>query len=40
VLTDAGHAQGEAGAACDYRDLSRAHPNNTVLLKLSYWLNP
>ncbi len=27
-------------AARDYRDLFRAHPDNTVLLKLSYWLNP
>jgi Domain of unknown function (DUF5916) len=26
--------------ARDYRDLFRAHPDNTLLLKLSYWLNP
>jgi hypothetical protein len=26
--------------ARDYRDLFRAHPDNTVLVKLSYWLNP
>jgi hypothetical protein len=24
----------------DYRDLFRAHPINTVLLKIAYWLNP
>ena len=24
----------------DYRDLFRAHPINTVLVKLAYWLNP
>ena len=26
--------------ARDYRDLFRAHPDNTLLVKLSYWLNP
>ena len=26
--------------ARDYRDLFRAHPENTVLLKVSYWFNP
>ena len=26
--------------ARDYRDLFRSHPDNTLLLKLSYWLNP
>jgi hypothetical protein len=26
--------------ARDYRDLFRAHPDNTVLLKVAYWLNP
>jgi hypothetical protein len=26
--------------ARDYRDLFRAHPDNTLLLKLAYWLNP
>ena len=26
--------------ARDYRDLFRAHPQNTVLVKLAYWLNP
>lgn len=24
----------------DYRDLFRAHPDNTLLLKVAYWLNP
>ncbi len=24
----------------DYRDLFRAHPDNTLLVKFSYWLNP
>lgn len=24
----------------DYRDLFRAHPDNTLLVKVSYWLNP
>ncbi|MEO6445488.1 MAG: DUF5916 domain-containing protein [Gemmatimonadaceae bacterium] len=24
----------------DYRDLFRAHPDNTLLVKLSYWLKP
>lgn len=24
----------------DYRDLFRAHPDNTVLLKVAYWVNP
>lgn len=31
---------GSFEAARDYRDLFRAHPDNTILLKLSYWLNP
>ena len=26
--------------ARDYRDLFRAHPDNTLLLKLAYWVNP
>lgn len=26
--------------ARDYRDLFRAHPINTILVKLAYWLNP
>jgi hypothetical protein len=26
--------------ARDYRDLFRAHPENTLLVKLAYWLNP
>ncbi|MFN8583317.1 MAG: hypothetical protein U0163_20370 [Gemmatimonadaceae bacterium] len=26
--------------ARDYRDLFRAHPINTILLKIAYWLNP
>jgi len=26
--------------ARDYRDLFRAHPDNTVLVKVAYWLNP
>jgi hypothetical protein len=24
----------------DYRDLFRAHPSNTFLIKASYWFNP
>lgn len=31
---------GSFEAVRDYRDLFRAHPDNTILLKLSYWLNP
>ena len=26
--------------ARDYRDLFRAHPDNTLLVKLAYWVNP
>ncbi|MBC7896162.1 MAG: carbohydrate binding family 9 domain-containing protein [Cytophagaceae bacterium] len=26
--------------ARDYRDIFRAHPNNTLLVKVSYWINP
>jgi hypothetical protein len=26
--------------ARDYRDIFRAHPDNTLLVKVSYWLNP
>ena len=30
---------GEFRVARDYRDLFRAHPDNTLLIKASYWLN-
>ncbi|MEO7965054.1 MAG: DUF5916 domain-containing protein [Gemmatimonadaceae bacterium] len=35
-----GRNPGSFAFARDYRDLFRAHPDNTVLVKLSYWFNP
>ena len=31
---------GTFDAGRDFGDLFRTHPNNTVLLKVSYWFNP
>jgi hypothetical protein len=36
---DSREANGEFRAARDYRDLFRAHPDNTLLIKASYWFN-
>ena len=30
---------GQFAARRDYRDLFRAHPDNTLLIKASYWLS-
>ncbi|MCC6319070.1 MAG: carbohydrate binding family 9 domain-containing protein [Gemmatimonadaceae bacterium] len=35
-----GHNAGTFEFARDYRDLFRAHPDNTLLVKVSWWLNP
>ena len=45
VVWQQGRAQSELNPGTfafsrDYRDLFRAHPINTVLLKVAYWLNP
>lgn len=45
VVWQQGRAQsgvndGTFALARDYRDLFRAHPDNTLLLKLAYWFNP
>ena len=36
---DSRDTSGEFRVARDYRDLFRAHPNNTFLVKASYWFN-
>ena len=36
---DSRDTTGEFRVARDYRDLFRAHPNNTLLIKASYWFN-
>jgi hypothetical protein len=36
---DSRDTNGEFRVARDYRDLFRAHPNNTLLIKASYWFN-
>ena len=38
LQSDAG--RGDFRFARDYRDLFRAHPDNTLLVKLAYWLSP
>ena len=45
VVWQQGRAQTETNPgtfefARDYRDLFRAHPNNTVLVKVAYWFSP
>lgn len=35
-----GRNPGSFEFARDYRDLFRSHPDNTLLIKLSYWFNP
>ncbi len=35
-----GRNPGNFAFARDYRDLFRTHPDNTLLVKLSYWFNP
>jgi hypothetical protein len=37
---DSRDVSGDFRVARDYRDLFRAHPNNTLLIKASYWFSP
>lgn len=37
---DSSSGRGGFDFARDYRDLFRAHPDNTLLVKLAYWMNP